>query len=59
MRGLDVEEDIDSSTLQSARERIIEVAFMGRQNVGKSSLLNAILNDDRVLTGSLSGLTRL
>ena len=56
---MDVEEDIDSSTLLSARERIIEVAFMGRQNVGKSSLLNAIMNDDRVLTGSLSGLTRL
>jgi len=34
------------------------LAIIGRQNVGKSTLLNSILGDARVVTGSTPGLTR-
>jgi GTP-binding protein len=34
------------------------VAFVGRPNVGKSTLVNALLNDERMLTGPEAGMTR-
>ncbi|KAI3755024.1 hypothetical protein L1987_54817 [Smallanthus sonchifolius] len=36
----------------------LQLAFVGRPNVGKSTLLNAILQEDRVLVGPEAGLTR-
>ena len=39
-------------------ERPIQVAFVGRPNVGKSTLVNALLNDERMLTGPEAGMTR-
>lgn len=36
----------------------LQLAIVGRPNVGKSTLMNAILQEDRVLVGPEAGLTR-
>ena len=36
----------------------IRIAFVGRPNAGKSTLLNGILNDERFITGPEAGITR-
>ena len=36
----------------------VQIAFVGRPNVGKSTLVNALLNDERMLTGPEAGMTR-
>ncbi len=36
----------------------IELAIIGRPNVGKSTLVNALLKEERQLTGPMAGLTR-
>jgi GTPase len=39
-------------------ERPIRVAIVGRPNTGKSTLVNALLGEERMITGPESGLTR-
>ncbi len=39
-------------------ERLLRLAVVGRPNVGKSSLINRLLKDERLLTGPEPGLTR-
>ncbi len=39
-------------------EKPIKIAIVGRPNVGKSTLLNAIVRDQRVMTGPEAGITR-
>lgn len=36
----------------------LQLAIVGRPNVGKSTLLNTLLQSDRVLVGPEAGLTR-
>jgi GTP-binding protein len=36
----------------------LRLAIVGRPNVGKSTLINSILNEDRLLVGSEAGITR-
>ncbi len=39
-------------------EKPIKIAIVGRPNVGKSTLLNSILEEQRVMTGPEAGITR-
>ena len=40
------------------RQRPIKIAVIGRPNAGKSSLINQIIGDERLLTGETPGITR-
>lgn len=62
-RGIDLLKEILSSLLPDSgepeeREEEILIALAGRPNVGKSSLLNAFLQEERALVSSEPGTTR-
>jgi GTP-binding protein len=48
----------DSATLRPARDQTINVAIIGRPNVGKSTLLNTLLQEERSIVSPLPGTTR-
>lgn len=54
-----VEEENDvAEDIETLKKKPIQIAIVGRPNVGKSTLVNALLNDERMLTGPEAGLTR-
>jgi len=57
---LEGSEDFDFAAIEieEDNEKPIKIAIVGRPNVGKSTLLNALLNDNRVMTGPEAGITR-
>lgn len=54
--GEDADEDGEGDA--AAPRRPIRVAIVGRPNVGKSTLVNALLGEERMITGPEPGLTR-
>ena len=46
------------SVADSAAEKPIHIAVVGRPNTGKSTLINRLLGDERLLTGPEPGITR-
>ena len=46
------------SRRRSSRTKPIRIAFVGRPNAGKSTLINGILEDERFVTGPEAGITR-
>lgn len=56
-----VEGDLDFEFVdkeEDTPEKPIKIAIVGRPNVGKSTLVNALLDEHRVMTGPEAGITR-
>ena len=50
--------DLLPENIEEDNDDAPKIAFIGRPNVGKSSLVNALLNDDRSIVTDIAGTTR-
>jgi GTPase len=53
-----VPEEIDEEDEEALNRAPLKLAIVGRPNAGKSTLINAFLGEDRLLTGPEAGITR-
>jgi GTP-binding protein len=56
--GAPPEEDEPEDDAEPDPDRPLRIAIVGRPNAGKSTLLNALMGEDRMITGPEPGLTR-
>ena len=55
---VDVGEDDDDAPRIPTEEKPLQIAVVGRPNAGKSTLINKIIGEERLLTGPEAGITR-
>lgn len=53
-----ITEDFEDADEDSKEDKPIKIAIVGRPNAGKSSIVNSLLNEDRVIVSDVSGTTR-
>ena len=52
------EADAEAEDWRPSAEKPLQIAVIGRPNAGKSTLINKIIGEDRLLTGPEAGITR-
>ncbi len=55
---VEVEDGDDDGPRKLTKDKPLQVAVIGRPNAGKSTLINKIIGEDRLLTGPEAGITR-
>lgn len=51
-------EDMEDDLSTNEDEKSVKIAIVGRPNAGKSSIVNALLNENRLIVSDISGTTR-
>ena len=54
----EAEEEADETAHRPTERKPLQIAVIGRPNAGKSTLINKIIGEDRLLTGPEAGITR-
>jgi GTP-binding protein len=52
------DEEVDPAAHRPTAKKPLQIAVIGRPNAGKSTLINKIIGEDRLLTGPEAGITR-